>query len=63
MNIPYKIPTFYEVEHTVKKLLMINTVGLMLDKTSYEGGRKHDYDDHPITPQAENIVDLDYLGI
>jgi hypothetical protein len=54
--------------HTVKTQLMVNTEGLILHKTGYEGGRKHDYDiykhNHPMTPsQVDNIVDLGYLGI
>jgi hypothetical protein len=55
-------------KHTVKTQLMVNTRGLILHKTGYEGGRKHDYDiykhNHPVTPsQVDNIVDLGYLGI
>jgi hypothetical protein len=55
-------------KHTVKTQLMVNTKGLILHKTGYEGGRKHDYDiykhNHPVTPsQVDNIVDLGYLGI
>jgi len=48
---------------------MVNTEGLIIHKTGYEGGRKHDYDiykhNHPIiTPsQVDNFVDLGYLGI
>ena len=47
---------------------MVNTKGLILHKTGYKKGRKHDYDiykhNHPVTPlQVENIFDLGYLGV
>ena len=55
-------------KHTVKTQYMVNTKGLILHKTGYKKGRKHDYDiykhNHPVTPlQVENIFDLGYLGI
>jgi hypothetical protein len=42
---------------------MVNSQGLILDKTRHKGVRQHDYHlykhNHPVTPsQAENIVDL-----
>lgn len=47
---------------------MVNTKGLILHKTGYTKGRKHDYDiykhNHPLTPpQVENVFDLGYLGV
>ncbi|HET7345674.1 MAG TPA: hypothetical protein VFJ05_07370 [Nitrososphaeraceae archaeon] len=47
---------------------MVNTKGLILHKTGYKRGRKHDYDiykhNHPVTPpQVENVFDLGYLGV
>jgi DDE superfamily endonuclease/Helix-turn-helix of DDE superfamily endonuclease len=55
-------------KHTVKTQYMVNTKGLILHKTGYKRGRKHDYDiykhNHPVTPpQVENVFDLGYLGI
>jgi hypothetical protein len=55
-------------KHTVKTQYMVNTKGLILHKTGYKKGRKHDYDiykhNHPITPpQVENIFDLGYFGV
>jgi hypothetical protein len=55
-------------KHTVKTQYMVNTKGLILHKTQYKKGRKHDYDvyknNHPITPtQVENLLDLAYLGV
>ncbi len=55
-------------KHTIKTQYMVNTKGLILHKTGYKKGRKHDYDiykhNHPVTPpQVENIFDLGYLGV
>jgi hypothetical protein len=55
-------------KHTVKTQYMVNTKGLILHKTGYKRGRKHDYDiykhNHPVTPpQVENVFDLGYLGV
>jgi hypothetical protein len=58
-------------KHTAKTQYMVNTKGLiLLHKTGYKKGRKHDYYDiykhnHPVTPppQVENIFDLGYLGV
>jgi hypothetical protein len=46
---------------------MVNSEGLILHKTGYKKGRKHDYDiykhNHPVTPlRVENVFDLGYLG-
>ncbi len=53
--------------HTVKTQYMVNGHGLILHKTGYKKGRRHDYDvykkENPVTPsQVENILDLGYLG-
>ena len=55
-------------KHTIKTQYMVNSEGLILHKTEYKKGRKHDYDvyksNHPITPlQVENILDLGYMGV
>jgi hypothetical protein len=55
-------------KHTVKTQYMVNSEGLILHKTEYKKGRKHDYDvyksNHPITPlQVENVLDLGYMGV
>src|SRR6478735_4701257 len=54
--------------HTVKTQLMVNNQGIVIHKTHYKKGRRHDYDiykeNHPITPKnIVNVVDLGYLGI
>jgi DDE superfamily endonuclease len=54
--------------HTVKTQFMVNSEGLILHKTGYKKGRRHDYDiykhNHPVTPlQVENVFDLGYLGV
>src|SRR5438067_9996065 len=40
--------------HTVKTQFMVNSEGLILHKTGYKKGRRHDYDiykhNHPVTP-------------
>jgi hypothetical protein len=46
--------------HAVKMQFVVNSEGLILHKTRYKRGRKHDYDvyknNHPITPiQVENL--------
>jgi len=55
-------------KHTVKTQLMVNKDGLILHKTGYERGRKHDYDifkkKHPKIPKnVELTTDLGYQGI
>lgn len=55
-------------KHTVKTQLMVNKNGLILHKTGYERGRKHDYEifkkNHPKVPKnVELTTDLGYLGI
>jgi DDE superfamily endonuclease len=54
--------------HTIKTQFMVNSEGLILHKTGYKKGRRHDYDiykhNHPVTPlQVENVFDLGYLGV
>ena len=54
--------------HTVKTQLMVNNHGIIIHKTGYKKGRRHDYDiykeNHPLTPkQVVNVFDLGYLGI
>jgi hypothetical protein len=53
--------------HTIKTQYMVNGYGLILHKTGYKRGRRHDYDiykeEHPVIPsKVENVVDLGYLG-
>ena len=55
-------------KHAVKTQLMVNNPGLIIHKTRYKKGRRHDYDiykkDHPSTPkEVVNIFDLGYLGV
>lgn len=55
-------------KHTVKTQLMVNKNGLILHKTGYKRGRKHDYDifknNNPKVPKkVEKIFDLGYQGI
>ncbi len=54
--------------HTVKSQLMVNNHGIIIHKTCYKKGKRHDYDiykkDHPSTPkEVINVLDLGYLGI
>ena len=47
---------------------MVNNHGIIIHKTCYKKGKRHDYDiykkDHPSTPkQVVNVLDLGYLGI
>ncbi len=55
--------------YTVKTQLMVNNPdGLIIHKTKYKKGKRHDYDiykkNHPITPkEVVNVFDLEYLGI
>ncbi len=47
---------------------MVNNHGVIIHKTCYKKGKKHDYDiykkDHPSTPkEVINVFDLGYLGI
>ncbi len=47
---------------------MVNNQGLIIHKTRYKKGRRHDYDiykeNHPSNPkQFVNVFDLGYLGI
>jgi len=47
---------------------MVNSQGVIVHKTGYKKGRRHDYDiykeNHPVTPkQVVNVFDLGYLGI
>lgn len=55
-------------KHTVKTQLLVNKKGLILHKTRYERGSKHDYSiwkkTHPkIPPNIEVDTDLGYQGI
>lgn len=55
-------------KHTVKNQLMVNNRGLIIHKTGYKKGRRHDYNiyknNHPVTPkQVVNVIDLGYLGV
>ena len=54
--------------HNVKNQLMVNNRGLIIHRTKYKKGRRHDYDiykeNHPATPkQVVNVFDLGYLGV
>jgi DDE superfamily endonuclease/Helix-turn-helix of DDE superfamily endonuclease len=54
--------------HTVKTQLMVNSQGVIVHKTGYKKGRRHDYDiykkSHPVTPKkVVNVFDLGYLGV
>lgn len=54
-------------KHTVKKQVMVNSLGLILHQTGHDKGRKHDYaiykDKRPVTPpQVQNVADLGYKG-
>jgi len=47
---------------------MVNNHGIIIHKTCYKKGKRHDYDiykkDHPSTPkQVVNVLNLGYLGI
>jgi hypothetical protein len=47
---------------------MVNNLGIIIHKTDYKKGRRHDYDiykeNHPMIPkQVVNVVDLGYIGI
>ena len=54
--------------HTVKTQLMVNNQGIVIHKTHYKKGRRHDYDiykkNHPVTPkEVINVFDLGYFGV
>ncbi|HXT83023.1 MAG TPA: transposase family protein [Verrucomicrobiae bacterium] len=54
--------------HTVKSQIMVNNHGIIIHKTCYKKGKRHDYNiyknNHPVTPkQVVNVFDLGYLGI
>jgi len=54
--------------HTVKTQIIVNSHGLIIHKTGYKRGRRHDYEiykkNHPITPKkVVNVFDLGYLGV
>jgi len=54
--------------HTVKTQFMTNNHGIIVYKSNYKKGRRHDYDiykkNHPETPkEVVNVFDLGYLGI
>ncbi len=56
--------------HTVKTQLMVNNRGLVIHKSGYKKGKRHDYDiykeNHPVvTPKQVmvNVFDLGYLGV
>ncbi len=54
--------------HTVKSQIMVNNHWVIIHKTCYKKGKRHDYDiykkDHPSTPkEVINVLELGYLGI
>src|SRR5206468_794774 len=54
--------------HTIKNQLVVNNHGIIIHKTKYKKGRRHDYDiykkNHPAIPkQVVNVFDLGYLGV
>ncbi|HXT83731.1 MAG TPA: transposase family protein [Verrucomicrobiae bacterium] len=54
--------------HIVKTQIMVNNQGIIIHKTRYKKGRKHDYDiykeNHPSTPkEVLNVFDFGYLGV
>ena len=54
--------------YTIKTQFMVNTSGLIIHKTYYKKGHRHDYNsykkNHSVTPkQVVNVVGLGYLGI
>src|SRR6476620_1968140 len=54
--------------HTLNTQFMVNNRGIVIHKTSYKKGKRHDYDiykkNHPVTlKEVINVFDLGYLAV